>query len=190
MTGHQETVPGLHAACSVALLLSLQEQPPPPWSWLMQGKSTPRCEAHALCMATGVPCRYNGDGVQQPHATPAVMHSAQPLCTICSYECCSAERCSASACTVRLSTGMRSYTQGNCCILFISNQARPVTSYGQVPKDPYARPTDGLRGPPKDITLYQYEVCPFCCKVKAMLDYYKVGDCASRWSLGRAACLV
>jgi microsomal prostaglandin-E synthase 2 len=27
---------------------------------------------------------------------------------------------------------------------------------------------------PKEITLYQYEVCPFCCKVKAFLDYYKV----------------
>lgn len=24
------------------------------------------------------------------------------------------------------------------------------------------------------ITLYQYEVCPFCCKVKAFLDYHKI----------------
>ena len=24
------------------------------------------------------------------------------------------------------------------------------------------------------LTLYQYEVCPFCCKVKAVLDFYKV----------------
>ena len=23
--------------------------------------------------------------------------------------------------------------------------------------------------------MYQYDVCPFCCKVKAFLDYYKVG---------------
>jgi len=39
--------------------------------------------------------------------------------------------------------------------------------------DPYVKPaaTGHL---PKDIVLYQYEVCPFCCKVKAMLDYYKV----------------
>ena len=22
------------------------------------------------------------------------------------------------------------------------------------------------------LTLYQYESCPFCCKVRAMLDYY------------------
>ncbi len=27
---------------------------------------------------------------------------------------------------------------------------------------------------PKEVTLYQYEVCPFCCKVKAFLDYNKV----------------
>lgn len=26
-----------------------------------------------------------------------------------------------------------------------------------------------------NITLYQYEICPFCNKVKAFLDYYKVG---------------
>lgn len=28
---------------------------------------------------------------------------------------------------------------------------------------------------PHDITVYQYEVCPFCCKLKAFLDYHKVG---------------
>lgn len=27
---------------------------------------------------------------------------------------------------------------------------------------------------PKSITVYQYEVCPFCCKVKTFLDYNKV----------------
>ena len=27
---------------------------------------------------------------------------------------------------------------------------------------------------PKSIALYQYEVCPFCCKVKAFLDYHKL----------------
>jgi hypothetical protein len=30
------------------------------------------------------------------------------------------------------------------------------------------------RGLPKELILYQYEVCPFCCKVKAFLDYHKV----------------
>lgn len=39
--------------------------------------------------------------------------------------------------------------------------------------DPYMQPTD-LRGLPRDIILYQYEVCPFCCKLKAFLDYHKV----------------
>jgi microsomal prostaglandin-E synthase 2 len=28
--------------------------------------------------------------------------------------------------------------------------------------------------PTSEIVLYQYEVCPFCCKVKAVLDYYKL----------------
>ncbi|KAM3573204.1 hypothetical protein VYU27_004807 [Nannochloropsis oceanica] len=32
-----------------------------------------------------------------------------------------------------------------------------------------ANPLEGLR-----ITLYQYKICPFCCKVKAVLDYYKI----------------
>lgn len=27
---------------------------------------------------------------------------------------------------------------------------------------------------PSSIILYQYEVCPFCCKVKAFLDYHKI----------------
>ncbi|KAK4787532.1 hypothetical protein SAY86_011365 [Trapa natans] len=27
---------------------------------------------------------------------------------------------------------------------------------------------------PKDVVLYQYEACPFCNKVKAFLDYYKI----------------
>jgi len=44
----------------------------------------------------------------------------------------------------------------------------------KVPSNPYARPTEGLRGVPKEITVYQYEVCPFCCKVKALLDYHKL----------------
>ena len=30
------------------------------------------------------------------------------------------------------------------------------------------------RGMPKEVIIYQYEVCPFCCKVKAFLDYHKV----------------
>ena len=37
----------------------------------------------------------------------------------------------------------------------------------------YNRP-DSKQGRPKDIILYQYEVCPFCNKVRAFLDYHKV----------------
>ncbi|XP_030453666.1 uncharacterized protein LOC115675205 [Syzygium oleosum] len=36
---------------------------------------------------------------------------------------------------------------------------------------------EGLRGAkflPDDVVLYQYEACPFCNKVKAFLDYYKI----------------
>ncbi len=39
--------------------------------------------------------------------------------------------------------------------------------------DPYKLPTD-IHGLPKTITVYQYEVCPFCNKVKAFLDYNKL----------------
>ena len=44
----------------------------------------------------------------------------------------------------------------------------------QAPEDEYARPFP-LKGIPKTpIVLFQYEVCPFCCKAKAALDFYKV----------------
>ena len=43
-----------------------------------------------------------------------------------------------------------------------------------VPVDPYVRPAD-THGLPRQVILYQYEVCPFCNKVKAFLDYNKVG---------------
>ena len=39
--------------------------------------------------------------------------------------------------------------------------------------DAFAQPTE-LRGLPQNIILYQYEVCPFCCKLKAFLDFHKV----------------
>ena len=39
--------------------------------------------------------------------------------------------------------------------------------------NPYARPTN-LHGLPEELILYQYEVCPFCNKVRAFLDYHKV----------------
>lgn len=42
------------------------------------------------------------------------------------------------------------------------------------PAGVYALPSEGLRGVPKKVILYQYDVCPFCCKVKAVLDYYRV----------------
>ena len=41
------------------------------------------------------------------------------------------------------------------------------------PLERYERPQT-LRGLPREVILYQYEVCPFCNKVRAVLDYYKV----------------
>eukprot|EP00201_Polytomella_parva_P007689 CAMPEP_0175065878 /NCGR_PEP_ID=MMETSP0052_2-20121109/16187_1 /TAXON_ID=51329 ORGANISM="Polytomella parva, Strain SAG 63-3" /NCGR_SAMPLE_ID=MMETSP0052_2 /ASSEMBLY_ACC=CAM_ASM_000194 /LENGTH=346 /DNA_ID=CAMNT_0016332497 /DNA_START=59 /DNA_END=1099 /DNA_ORIENTATION=- len=40
-------------------------------------------------------------------------------------------------------------------------------------EDPYAKPTT-VHPLPGKIILYQYKVCPYCCKVKALLDYYKL----------------
>lgn len=39
--------------------------------------------------------------------------------------------------------------------------------------DVYAPPAT-LKSIPREIVLYQYENCPFCCKVKAFLDFHKV----------------
>lgn len=41
-------------------------------------------------------------------------------------------------------------------------------------KDSYARPAGATGRLPATITLWQYEVCPYCCKVKAFLDYHKL----------------
>eukprot|EP00775_Hariotina_reticulata_P012596 gene12596-12728_t len=43
----------------------------------------------------------------------------------------------------------------------------------QPPADAYTLPASAGHLP-SNITLYQYEVCPFCCKVKAFLDYNKL----------------
>ena len=50
------------------------------------------------------------------------------------------------------------------------------------------------RGLPKEVILYQYEVCPFCNKVRAFLDYHKVElkspGCALEISLTQSTLLV
>ena len=52
------------------------------------------------------------------------------------------------------------------------------TAATPLPVDVYLRPAK-LKGLPREVILYQYEVCPFCCKVKAFLDYHKVSARAS-----------
>lgn len=54
-------------------------------------------------------------------------------------------------------------------------QVPPVaeTAATPLPVNVYLRPAK-LKGLPREVILYQYEVCPFCCKVKAFLDYHQV----------------
>lgn len=51
----------------------------------------------------------------------------------------------------------------------VTNSASEVTAKADV----YELPKE-TRGLPKDIVLFQYDVCPFCCKLKAVLDFYKM----------------
>lgn len=65
--------------------------------------------------------------------------------------------------------------------------AQPLTAHAEAPwkaekgkggdiapEDRYQRPAAVSGRLPKEIIVYQYDVCPFCCKVKAFLDYYKI----------------
>ncbi|GLC33355.1 hypothetical protein PLESTB_000342200 [Pleodorina starrii] len=55
----------------------------------------------------------------------------------------------------------------------VTTSAADAPTKIEVVADPYARPVEA-RPLPSNITLYQYEVCPYCCKVRAFLDYYKL----------------
>ena len=55
------------------------------------------------------------------------------------------------------------------------------------PVDVYLRPAN-LKGLPREVILYQYEVCPFCCKVKAFLDYHQVSAGAAEIVGWHVAC--
>eukprot|EP00983_Pelagomonas_calceolata_P105557 1159143-Pelagomonas_calceolata.AAC.2 len=100
-----------------------------------------------------------------------------PTCIFPTYLCSNAQREShwgrynwAGAVSAGVGLGL-----GSASLLAQADAQQPPSPPGgsdQVSTDPYKRPT-ALQGLPKDITLYQYEVCPFCCKVKAALDYYK-----------------
>lgn len=61
-------------------------------------------------------------------------------------------------------------------LLQVVPAAAPVAT--PPPVDVYLRPAI-LKGLPREVVLYQYEVCPFCCKVKAFMDYHKVSTKAS-----------
>ncbi|KAL4420807.1 hypothetical protein ABPG75_010463 [Micractinium tetrahymenae] len=64
--------------------------------------------------------------------------------------------------------------------------ARPVVAQAEAPwqaekgkadvtpEDRYQRPAGVAGRLPREIIVYQYDVCPFCCKVKAFLDYHKI----------------
>jgi glutaredoxin len=65
------------------------------------------------------------------------------------------------------------YRSVECCLLLPQVTEQP-------PADPYALPA-ATGHVPKSITVYQYEVCPFCCKVKTFLDYHKVSCQQWHW---------
>lgn len=81
-------------------------------------------------------------------------------------------------------------TQGPCSGIDPHTDLRPLHAHlqnsGSSDAD-YVRPA--AKGLPKEITLYQYEVCPFCCKVKAALDFYKVGERCAHPAATVHACL-
>lgn len=58
-----------------------------------------------------------------------------------------------------------------------SQPLHPVSR--QVADEERYQPPKQLKGHlPSEVVLYQYQVCPFCCKVKAFLDYHKAsGHC-------------
>lgn len=74
--------------------------------------------------------------------------------------------------------GAAAYTFGSQAVVVEARAETPAAE--PVPPvekpDPYLLPTAGLKGLPKEVIVYQYEVCPFCCKVKAFLDYHKVSQ--------------
>lgn len=81
------------------------------------------------------------------------------------------------ACTLLSLAHHGRVTQGPCSCIDPHTDLLPLHAHlqnsGSSDAD-YVRPA--AKGLPKEITLYQYEVCPFCCKVKAALDFYKVGE--------------
>jgi microsomal prostaglandin-E synthase 2 len=87
--------------------------------------------------------------------------------------------------TARLSLRLPSFALGGSALLFgykLSTITEPAavaqSQAAEVaptpPANPYAVPSQTTGRLPKSIVLYQYEVCPFCCKVKAFLDYHKL----------------
>ncbi len=69
---------------------------------------------------------------------------------------------SAAACTALLSI-----RRGPSLAEFSSSSATVAASVYETDRKAYT-------GPKVDITLYQYEVCPFCNKVRAYLDYHNI----------------
>ncbi|CAK9179255.1 unnamed protein product [Ilex paraguariensis] len=49
-----------------------------------------------------------------------------------------------------------------------------VAGVATLSQEVYAKEPPSPEAVPKDVILYQYEACPFCNKVKAVLDYYDI----------------
>lgn len=76
----------------------------------------------------------------------------------------------AKSCQPGTEASWRSAAFGAAAVGAAAGMAAMAAS-AEVPEGRDAARWSGLSG---DLTLYQYEVCPFCCKAKAALDYFSV----------------
>lgn len=74
--------------------------------------------------------------------------------------------------TWRCNSAMKSLGPPSSTVL--SDHQSRCTHFSWQVEDRYRLPTGPVSLPREPITLYQYEVCPFCCKVKAFLDFHNV----------------
>ncbi|KAL6770622.1 TEF18 [Auxenochlorella protothecoides x Auxenochlorella symbiontica] len=100
---------------------------------------------------------------------------SRPLATACAGTAATAARSSKGAAAAALLVGSAAsmYFAMPAHARDESTAAIKAPSPADPPLDVYSLPKTPLPLP-ESIVLYQYEVCPFCCKVKAFLDYHKI----------------
>ncbi|XP_065850637.1 uncharacterized protein [Euphorbia lathyris] len=63
---------------------------------------------------------------------------------------------------------------GRAAALGVAGALVSVAAATSISEEVYAKERPPQELLPKDVVLYQYEACPFCNKVKAVLDYYDI----------------